>query len=256
MVAVARPSSPTQEAEAEVAGYFAWSRDPAVGLFAVLPLWLLYEVLRWRLAPFERNGAEDLVLHHLQRLDPRMLLVLRSALGLFVLGAAISLLRRNIPWFQVAAKNAVEGSLYGLLLGPLASWMTSGAVRVLDLEVWHPVQAGGRSLVADLVGSLGAGLFEELVFRLGLMSLLLWIGLRVVRAWTLPRWLAGLAAVVLSALVFAWFHHLCGEPFDRARFWFRTMAGVLLGALMWFRGFGVCVYTHTLYDTYYYLSTA
>jgi len=242
--------------EAAEAGYFEWSRDPAVGLFAVLPLWLLYEVLRWQLAPLERNGAEDLLLHQLQRLDPRVLLVLRAALGLLVLGSAISLLRRNIPWLQVAAKNAAEGSLYGLLLGPLASWMTSGAVRVLDLQVWAAGQSGRRGLASDLIGSIGAGLFEELVFRLGLMSLLLWLGLRVVRAWTLPRWLAGLAAVLLSALVFAWFHHLCGEPFDRSRFWFRTMAGVLLGALMWFRGFGVCVYTHTLYDTYYYLSTA
>ena len=34
-------------------GYFGWSRDPAVGLFAVLPLWLLYEALRLRLAPNE-----------------------------------------------------------------------------------------------------------------------------------------------------------------------------------------------------------
>ena len=38
-----------------------WSRDPAVGLFAVLPLWLCYEVLRLTLAPEERNGAELMV---------------------------------------------------------------------------------------------------------------------------------------------------------------------------------------------------
>lgn len=256
MAAAASSTAQPRGGVLEAPGYFELSRDPAVGLFAVLPLWLLYEVLRWQLAPFERNGAEDLVLYQLQRLDPRALLVLRIALGLLVLGSAISLLRRNIPWLQVAVKNAAEGSLYGLLLGPLASWMTSGAVRVLDVAAHAWSQTGRRGFASDLVGSLGAGLFEELVFRLGLMTLLLWFGLRVVKAWQLPRGLAGLLAVVLSALVFAWFHHLCGEPFDRSRFWFRTMAGVLLGALFWFRGFGVCVYTHTLYDTYYYLSTA
>ena len=61
--------------------------------------------------------------------------------------------------------------------------------------------------------------------------------------------------VIVSALVFSWFHHLCGEPFDGRRFVFRTMAGVLLGLLMWARGYGVCVYTHTIYNLHFYLAT-
>lgn len=61
-------------------------------------------------------------------------------------------------------------------------------------------------------------------------------------------------AVLASALVFSWFHHLCGEPFERTRFLFRTMVGLLLGLLMWSRGFGVCVYTHTVYNVYFYLA--
>ena len=85
------------------------------------------------------------------------------------------------------------------------------------------------------------------------MSALVWSGMRAVRGWGLPRWVAGAFAIVVSALVFSWFHHLCGEPFDRGRFVFRTMAGVLLGLLMWARGYGVCVYTHTVYNMYFYL---
>ena len=91
------------------------------------------------------------------------------------------------------------------------------------------------------------------MFRLGLMSALVWLGMRAVREWGLPRMTAGLFAVVVSALMFSWFHHLCGEPYDRGRFLFRTMAGVLLGLLMWGRGYGVCVYTHTAYNLYFYL---
>ena len=108
-------------------------------------------------------------------------------------------------------------------------------------------------MVPNLVGSIGAGIFEELVFRMGLMSALVWIGMGAVRGWSLPKWVAGMFAIVASALVFSWFHHLCGEPFDRGRFVFRTMAGVLLGLLMWARGYGVCVYTHTAYNMYFYL---
>jgi membrane protease YdiL (CAAX protease family) len=79
--------------------------------------------------------------------------------------------------------------------------------------------------------------------------------LRAARAWAMPRWVAGVFGVLVSAVVFSWFHHVCGEPFDRTRFVFRTMAGILLGLLMWGRGYGVCVYTHAIYNIYYYAVT-
>ncbi len=229
-------------------GYLIWSRDPAVGLFAVLPLWGAYETLRLFLTPDDRNGAEVLLLHEIDRVGWRGMLILRAAFAILLLFSAWSLVRRNVPWLRVALVVALEGTVYGLLLGPSAAALTSSATRILALG------EGTSTLAANLVGSLGAGIFEELVFRLGMMSALVWIGLRVSRAWALPHWVVGVFSVVVSALVFAWFHHLCGEPYERSRFIFRTMAGSLLGLLMWFRGIGVCVYTHTFYDAHFYLT--
>ena len=40
--ATAKPAADAAPATAP-GGYFHWSRDAAVGLFAVLPLWLVYE---------------------------------------------------------------------------------------------------------------------------------------------------------------------------------------------------------------------
>lgn len=224
-------------------GYFHWSRDAAVGLFAVIPLWLVYEALRLLLTPAERNGAEILLLQQLGRLSGFAHLALSLGFCALLLAAARSLVRRQVPWLRVAAVIAIEGTVYALMLGPIASALTSSASRVL----------AASPLVVNLVGSLGAGIFEELVFRLGLMSALAWLALRATRAWGLPAWTAGAFAVVVSALVFSWFHHLCGEPYDRTRFLFRTMAGALLGVLMWVRGYGVCVYTHSIYNLYFYL---
>ena len=230
-------------------GYFHWSRDAAVSLFAVLPLWIAYEALRLSLTPDERNGAEILLRYELGRLGESGHLLLALAFGVLVLAAARSLVRRRVPWLRVAAVIALEGTVYALMLGPMASVLASWAKATLAAAPMHP------ALVANLVGSLGAGIFEELVFRLGLMSALVWLGLRAVRAWSLPTWIAGAFGVVVSALVFSWFHHLCGEPFDSRVFGFRAMAGVLLGALMWARGYGVCVYTHAIYNVHFYLAT-
>ena len=242
--AVEQPVPPVRSA----GGYLAWSRDPAVGLLAVLPLWILYEVLRQLLTPSDRNGAELMLLRQIDRLGGHGLVVLRASFAVMTVFAAVSLLRRQVPWLRVAAVLILEGAIYGLMLGPIAAAMTSSTVRLLDTGI------AASPLTANLVGSVGAGIFEELVFRLGLMSLLVWIGLRAVRAWSLPASAAGIFAVIVSALAFSWFHHLCGEPYERTRFLFRTMAGLLLGCLMWGRGYGVCVYTHTVYNVYFYLS--
>ena len=41
----------------------------------------------------------------------------------------------------------------------------------------------------------------------------------------------------------------------RSAFWVGLLVtAAILGFLFWFRGFGVCVYTHAMYDVYYFLS--
>lgn len=243
--AKAKPAEPAKDLPP--GGYLHWSRDAAVGLFAVLPLWLVYEGARLWLSPAERNGAEDLLLQQVHRLGPYGHLGVSAAFCLLLAAAARSLVQRRVPWMRVSAAIALEGCVYALLLGPMASAMAASAIRVL-------AAADDATLAANLVGALGAGIFEELVFRLGLMSALAWLGLQALRAWSLPRWLAGAFAVAASAVVFSWFHHACGQPFEQKVFLYRTMAGILLGLLMWFRGIGVCVYTHTIYDLWYYLT--
>src|SRR5207244_886385 len=75
----------------------------------------------------------------------------------------------------------------------------------------------------QIIRYLGAGLYEETLFRLVLFSGLLGLFL----AMGFPRGGAFLLACVLSALVFAAAHHLGphGEPFHFLVFLFRSLAG-------------------------------
>ncbi len=57
-------------------------------------------------------------------------------------------------------------------------------------------------------------------------------------------------AIFASSLLFALFH----QEYYPGVVVYRTIAGMVLGCLFWARGFSVCVYTHALYDVYYYLS--
>ncbi len=243
------PSTEQKLRPAEPGGYLGWSRDPAVGVFAVLPLWLMYEALRLTLAPAERNGAEALVTDTVSLLGRHAMLVLRLLFGGAVLFAAYSIHRRQLPWGRVAMVAALEGAVYGLMLGPV-----TGVLTLYVLEGGALLASTG--LVGDLIGSLGAGIFEETLFRLGLLSLLALGATRLCRMLAIPPWIGISVAVLASALLFSMFHHVGpgGEPFRDEVFVFRAMAGLVLGLLFVLRGFCVCVYTHAVYDIHFYLT--
>lgn len=234
-------------------GYLAWSRDPAVGLFAVLPLWLTYEVLRLQLTPEERNGAAKLITDTLSAFGPNSLSVLRVLLALAIGAAAWSIVRREVPWVRVALVSVLEGAFYGLMLGP-----ATGALTVFLLDCQAVWLASTRGLAPDIVSSLGAGIFEEAVFRLGLLSLCALGFGAIARAMKISPRVGLIPAILVSAVVFSWFHHVGPghEPFTWNVFMFRAVAGVLLGGMFVFRGFAVCVYAHAIYDLHFYLSSA
>jgi membrane protease YdiL (CAAX protease family) len=127
----------------------------------------------------------------------------------------------------------VVSVLTSLILAPLLS-TAQGA---------DPVRL---SLAGQLVLSLGAGIYEELLFRVLLVSGLLALGLRL--GWRRSRAVA--AAVVVAALIFSAFHYIgpMGDDFAVPSFTFRAIAGLVLSGLYVTRGFGIAAWTHALYD--------
>jgi hypothetical protein len=225
-------------------------------LLSVVPLWLVYEGLRFELAPEERNGAEALVTDGLLLLGPHAHLILRLVLLSLVVVSAIVVARQRLPWLRIAVVSALEGIVYGFLLGPLTQVLTMHVLEsgALCLSAPQSVAIGQLDAV-ELVGSIGAGLFEEAVFRLLLVSGLALALTRAAPAFGMPRALGVIASVVIAALAFSWFHHVGpgGEPFRMPVFVFRLVAGILLGFVFVLRGFAVVVYMHAAYDVHYYL---
>ncbi|HEX2249356.1 MAG TPA: CPBP family glutamic-type intramembrane protease, partial [Gemmatimonadales bacterium] len=110
-------------------------------------------------------------------------------------------------------------------------------------------QVPGLSFPAQLMISLGAGIYEELLFRVLLVSGLALLAVRIFR-WSSTA--ANAFAVLLGALIFSAFHYVgaYGDPFALSSFTFRAVAGLLFSALYVFRGFGITAWTHALYDVF------
>jgi membrane protease YdiL (CAAX protease family) len=110
-----------------------------------------------------------------------------------------------------------------------------------------------QPLLANIVTGIGAGIYEELVFRLILICLLMLLLQDVLR---LDHKNSIVLSVLISAALFSAHHHidfLSGrpnviDPFNWTRFAFRTLAGIYFAILFAIRGFGITAGTHAFYN--------
>jgi hypothetical protein len=141
-------------------------------------------------------------------------------------------------WFGMAFEGAAFAAVlwqFGQNYGPIVDKL---GVR-LDIPI-----APDRA--ARVLTYLGAGIYEEALFRLGLFGGLLLL-LRLV---LLPKAVAVPLAAVAAAATFAAAHHVgpYGEAMNPYVFLFRAAAGLFFTALYVARGFGVAVAAHAGYD--------
>jgi hypothetical protein len=114
-------------------------------------------------------------------------------------------------------------------------------------------RAGGHSLMTDIVTGVGAGIYEELVFRLILICALMVLFQDLIG---LGHQNAVVLSILISAALFSAHHHIVwvdgrlgrSAPFHWTEFGFRTIAGVYFAILFAIRGFGITAGTHAFYD--------
>jgi membrane protease YdiL (CAAX protease family) len=110
--------------------------------------------------------------------------------------------------------------------------------------------AAAPGLMHQVLLAVGAGIYEEFIFRLALVSLALLV---FVDVFELPRDGVALAAVGVAAVLFSFYHLSLAQLANWSNFpafalVFRMLAGAYLGGLYLLRGFGVAVGTHTLWN--------
>ncbi len=235
----------------ELNSYQRITRTATYGFLASLPLLLLYEVLiivaNGGVTGGVRVGAEVWTKELLASLGVHgMLLTGAVVLGLGI-GVYVWERKRHIP---IRAKYfgwmVGESAVYAVLLAFLISTvvgMIFAAAPVSAAAAPMPLQ---ESLPLKLALSIGAGLYEELVFRVVLVG-----GLFVIlRSILASRGTAYAVAAVVGALIFSWVHYIgvLGDAFELPSFTFRFLFGLALNGIFLARGFGVAAWTHALYD--------
>lgn len=135
-----------------------------------------------------------------------------------------------------------ETIIYAIIVAIISSALTS---LILNFSANDSVDS--LSYLQKLALSLGAGLYEELFFRVLLVSGFVFIFNKMFNN---KKWAANIAAVTLSAALFSAVHYTgsMGDLFTLNSFLYRFLFGLILNGIYIWRGFGVAAWTHALYD--------
>ena len=233
--------------------YWTLSRAPRYSLTFALPLLIAYEALaamRSRFAGEQMRNGADVMLRSLfiavaGRRGP-MLFAL-CLIAVFIWFIARDLRRAGRLQLGVFGWMTAESAALALAVGVVNVTLSAKLLTPCSLAVAGSAGQGEARVATRLMLSLGAGLYEEVLFRVLLVSGLLLVAKRVLG---LGPALASTFAVGLGALIFSAFHYVgpFGDPLRLDSFLFRTIAGVAFSALYVLRGFGITAWTHALYD--------
>ena len=237
-----------------LATYWQTSRAPRYSLLFALPLLIIYQVLA-ALAPVGpggmsvRNGA-DVILQSVfvwfaGAWGPRLFMLCLIGVGAWLIARDVRRNRGVNPAVLggMLLESVCLALVFGLVVGSLTAALLGTPpppMMIADLQ-----QKLGKWTILML--SIGAGIYEELLFRVVLVGLIAW-GATKLLGWR-PL-VAGTAATILGALIFSAFHYIgpFGDRFEIYSFVFRTIAGLFFSGLYLTRGFGITAWTHALYD--------
>jgi hypothetical protein len=239
--------------------YWRLTRAPRYSLTFALPLLLVYEVLALSLSGLEiagvRNGADVLLKNVFVTLGGRDGLIVFGALlvggGGWLVWKDYRRARSIEPraFALMAGESVLYALVFGLVTGTLTSLLLPGLATIGHFSNLGIGSLADWSLPTQLMISLGAGIYEELLFRVILVSALAWLARSVFR-WNVAP--SATFAVLIGAMIFSAFHYIgpYGDRLELGSFAFRAVAGVLFSGLYLLRGFGITAWTHALYDVF------
>ena len=223
--------------------YFLQTRSSFYSFLFTIPLFFIYEVGILFLSKDDilvvRNGADFLM---------RSILESFGIFGLYGLGAIflIGFIITYIYFFNDKSNKSIRADYLFIMIFESVCWalILYFLLSKFMLVLMNPI---GKTITQQVTLAVGAGIYEEFLFRVMLISGLTGI-IGFVFLWS--EKVRKAAALIIAAGIFSAFHFVgdYGDFFSMELFLLRFFAGIFLGILYIARGFGITAYAHCIYD--------
>jgi len=252
-----------------LAWYFDLSRRPLQMLIFLAPFIALYALGTWQYGTDPETGEVITISAYRRLID---FFAIFGVTGLYLPGAALVVVL--LVW-HVLLRDRWEVHFGVPVLMWVESFLLTIPLLVLDQILTRrtsmPRAAGSTELLAlmsagpitefpwqtRLVLSIGAGLYEELLFRMVAIALVHFV---LVDLGRMKDRTGTMAAVFIAAVAFTLYHDLStgavgtvgggGASVDPYLVLFYMLSGLYFGALFVMRGFGIAVGVHAVYDIF------
>jgi len=223
--------------------YWLSTRSPLYSFLFTVPLFLIYEIGIFLTSSDDmfvlRNGADALMR---QILAPFGITGLYWVGLIFFIGFIIAFILQRKYWEE----TQIHSDYFLLMMVESVGW--SVLIYFLMTNVYLLLMnPTGSMLVQQVTLAVGAGIYEEFLFRVLLIA-----GISVILGFIF-QWsdkTRNWAAMVIAAGIFSSFHFIgeYGDFFSFNIFMVRFLAGIALGTLYFLRGFGITAWSHAVYD--------
>ena len=225
--------------------YLTVSKSPLYSFIFTLPLFLLYEVGIFLISSRDidqlRNGADVLMR---QVLESFGIYGMYGFGGTFLIGFLIAFLRQK----KNLRTSEIESKFLLIMFFESIVWATLLVIMMIKIPTFLSL-SNEDHLIQQVVLAIGAGIYEEFVFRVLLISgLAILFGL--IFNW--GEFGKTFLSVIISSAIFSIFHFFgsYGDTFSFPLFFVRFFAGIFLAMIYIFRGFGITAYAHSIYDLF------
>jgi len=223
--------------------YFSNTHTPLYSFIFTVPLFIVYEIGIFSVSasslPLLRNGADVLMRQFMGIFG---VYGIYGFSGSFLIGFLLAFLRQKNKLKSTEIKGEyLLKMLFESFFWALLLWIILSSLPTLLMST------NTALLFQQIVLAIGAGIYEEFVFRVILITVLAKI-FKLLFQWGNSAQKVG--AVIIAAVLFSLFHFLgdFGDLPSMELFIIRFSAGLFLGIIYIFRGFGIVAYTHSIYD--------
>lgn len=221
--------------------YIFRSKMLSNGFIFILPLLVMYEVGIALYGSSIKNSADVMVKIPFAFFGRNGSLIFNMLVAIIFFIAVFRLEKEHKLNFGIYFPMFFESFVYAIFLGPIVG-RAAGYLAQYFLADPMPANKG-----MQIILSVGAGVYEEIVFRLILLTVL---NLLFVRVFELNKITGIVLSVTIGSLIFSGIHYVgsLSYTFTSVSFIFRFLAGLVLSTIFMLRGLGIAVYTHAIYD--------
>jgi membrane protease YdiL (CAAX protease family) len=209
----------------------------------IFPFFLMYEILAYFLFdPSDyviRNSADIIFRDIFEIITNNTLITYNGLLLILIFSFIFYNFKNKSPKFTLSYIffMFIEGIFFGLLL-----------VFILNgFSVFNYSQQNYFFIDYSFMfySCLGAGIWEEILFRYLLLSSLIKVFKKII-----DKYSSIILSIFISALLFSMFHYIgsLGDVFNIYTFIVRFVGGIYLGIIYLYRGLGISMISHIIYD--------